>query len=143
MSQMTLMRLPISKSKAFGVGARAILAALLLLTLQDSQLRVAQKAIIAADKSLATGQAAQAIANYRAALQAQPGDPWLLDRLTESSLTAQRPDMAAAFLEQHAALLGLAPAPYRTMADVRVVQGPPDQAPAYWRASPDRHPRDV
>ena len=85
----------------------------------------------------------QAIADFRVALAAQPGDAEILARLVASSLAIQRTDMARVFLRQLVMLHGWTPERARQMAELELAEGGAQQAVAYWRASLDGTKDDI
>jgi Flp pilus assembly protein TadD len=118
-----------------GLIARFIILALVVVATPEPRPLVAPQAVARGDAALQRGQVKQAITEYRAALEAQPGNSMIIERLADSTLAAHRPDLSIAFLRQRAALHGWTPALHRKMADALVALGDMQQAVLYWRSS--------
>ena len=129
--------------KAIGLAVRLLVIVCFLLIAQEPRLLVAPHGIVAGDVALQRGQIGQAIADFREALAAQPGDTTVLRRLVDSSLAIQRVDIARVYLRQLVALDGWTPDLNRTMADILRAEGGTQQAVVYWRASLDGTKNDI
>ncbi len=114
---------------------RILLLIVCLLALQDARWEIAPQAIAAGDAAVRQAQPAQAIARYEQALEAQPGDVMIVQRLLQSAVQAHRPDIADQFARQWSGLSGDWPDVYREMADLALSEGQSPQAAFYWRAS--------
>lgn len=117
------------------LGLRILVVIVCLLTLQEPRLLIIPQYVAQGNDALRNGNPTLAINVFRTALAAKPGDTYLLERLVDSTLAAQRPDMAAIFLQQLTALAGWEPASYRKMATILTAQAKSDQAAFYWEAS--------
>ncbi len=80
-------------------------------------------------------QPVQAVLAYRSALQLQPGDPFIIERLVDSTLAAHRTDLALVYFRQLIALRGWTPDRYRKMAQILSTEDDTRQALVYWQAS--------
>jgi len=120
-----------------------IILVVCLLLLKEPRLLVAVNGISGGDAARESGKVAEAIASYRAALDAQPGDPQLLHRLINATLRIDRPDMALTYLRQLVSLQGWSPESNRQMADILTAQGDSQQALVYLRASLTGAPADI
>lgn len=125
------------------VVVRAALIALSLALLQVPDLLKTGQAVASGDANFQRNDFADALIDYQAAYQTQPGDPRLLERLAESAAQAHRIDMAMLYLQQLAAVQGWTPARYRQMADLLIVQGDRQQAVIYWQAALTGHKDDI
>src|SRR5687767_8134980 len=104
---------------------------------------IAPRGIVEGDRAMQQGKAAEAIREYRQALEAQPNDPMLIERLLNSAITVRRPDMAMLYLRQLVAQKGWSPALYRTAASIYRMHNAPSSASEYLYASLTNSANDI
>src|SRR5688500_12329338 len=106
-----------------------------LLLLQEPRLMIAPRSIAQGDQAIQQGKSADARTAYRPAIEAQPNEPIIIERLSKSAITVRRPDMAALFLRQLVQHKGWSPALYQTAANIQRMQDAPFNASDYLYAS--------
>jgi len=116
-----------------------ILSLILLLVMLNGGPSARQDAIARAvaqgDSALGEGQITQALSAYQRALSLQPGTVALLDRMYQAAVAANRPDLAASYLDRQAALTGWTPELLRRMAKLRIAESDSRAAAVFYRAS--------
>ncbi len=121
--------------RRLGFLIRAAIILLCVLIVREPYSLVGPQAVARGDSAFQQGQIADALREYRTALEAQPGDSLVVERLADCMTAAQRPDLAALYLRQLVSLRGWAPALYRKLADALAAQGETQEAAIYWRSS--------
>jgi Flp pilus assembly protein TadD len=104
---------------------------------------VAVNGLAQGDAARDSGKRADAIAQYRTALEALPNDPVVLERLITESLNLRRPDMAIVYLRQLVRAHGWTSQRSLYMADALTIQGDKQQATIYLRASLNGSKADI
>ncbi len=129
-------------SQIFQLTARLvvlILAAVVLVILLNGDPAPRQAAatstIAQGDNAQRAGKYTQAMEAYQRVLALQPKDVTILNRLYNSAIAANRPDLASIYVEQLATLGGWSPDLLRRMARLAIARGDTRTAAGYYRAS--------
>lgn len=116
--------------------ALRLAAALGVLALvQHPQWMAAPQAVTRGDEALHSGNPAAAFDAYLAALRIHPGDPSIIERLSDAARVASRPEIALSYLNLLGTKVGWTPPLYRAAASLFEAQGDEAAALAYWTAS--------
>ncbi|HLY25583.1 MAG TPA: tetratricopeptide repeat protein [Aggregatilineales bacterium] len=126
---------------------RGLVVIVCVLALQDARWEVAPQAIAAGDQAIGEESPDRAIAYYERALEAQPGDSQIIERLINGAYQANRPDLAHQFVRLLSARpttgSGGAQDVYRRMADLALAENNSTMAAFYWWASLSGGRQDV
>jgi Flp pilus assembly protein TadD len=111
------------------------LCAALLVLASEPRLLIVSQALTRASSALNEGRPSQALLDLQIALEVQPRDTKIVEKLIESASSAGRPEVAAAYLRQLAAETGWSSERYRQMGGLIAARGDLQQAVVYWQAS--------
>ncbi len=121
--------------KGIGLAVRLIILAACLAIVQEPRLLAAVNGVGRGDSAMEARKVAEAITEYRTALEALPADAQVLERLVSATLFVRRPDMALLYLRQLVAAHGWTLQRYQDMAEALAQNGDRLQATVYLRAS--------
>src|SRR5260221_2583977 len=125
----------VAKLKGIGLAVRLIILAACLAIVQEPRLLAAVNGVGRGDSAMEARKVAEAITEYRTALEALPADAQVLERLVSATLFVRRPDMALLYLRQLVAAHGWTLQRYQDMAEALAQNGDRLQATVYLRAS--------
>jgi tetratricopeptide (TPR) repeat protein len=126
-----------------GLILRVAIVGVVILLIPAPRLAAIPQWVAQGDAAYRAGALDQAVTAYQAALDAEPGDAALFERLYVCALEQNRLDIASARLRQLAALRGWTTDRYRKMAALVEQQGDTQSAAAYWQASLNGSSADI